>query len=118
MTVPARPQSIRATALPSARVGNGRGAGVTRSAASAQLPDSSGSSSKRAPSVVRAARMSAVSCERRAPRSVVGPSATAAATRARAVSDFDPGRSTTVSSGPVAAGAGQADAVPMLTARR
>ena len=49
--------------------------------------------------------MSSVSRERRSPVSVVGASATAASSRARALSDFDPGSSTTASSAPAATGA-------------
>ena len=48
--------------------------------------------------------MSSVSRERRSPLSVVGASATAASSRARALSDFDPGSSTTASSAPTTTG--------------
>ena len=53
--------------------------------------------------------MSSVSRERRSPVSVVGASATAASNRARALSDFDPGSSTTASSAPDATGARQGE---------
>ena len=58
--------------------------------------------------------MRSVSRERSTPASVVGPSATAASRRARAVSDLEPGRATVASRGPRAAGAGQGPAGDVL----
>ncbi len=92
MTVPARPQSIS--------VPPRSGPGVTR--------QSDPSSSTSTPSARRASAMRRVSRERRAPRSRPGPSARAASTRYRLVRDFEPGTSTSASSGPAAVGAAQA----------
>ena len=55
---------------------------------------------------VRAVAISSVSRERRARRTTEGPSANAASTSARLVSDFEPGSSTRASTGPRAVGAG------------
>ncbi len=89
MTVPARPQS---TSTPPVSA-----AGVTS--------QSSPEVSMRVPSETRAPAISSVSRERRARRTTLGPSARAARTSARLVSDLLPGRDTSARTGPCAKGA-------------
>src|SRR5262245_31891687 len=103
MTVPASPQSIRTGCASGLSAGSddlpGRGAGVTS--------QSSPVFSIRAPSACSAAAMSAVSRARNGARSLDGLSASAASTRARLVSDFEPGTATVASTGRAALGASQ-----------
>ncbi len=91
MTVPARPQSTA----------------VSRSSAPGVTVQSSPDVSTSAPSPTSAEAMSSVSRERSARRTTLGPSASAARTRARLVRDLLPGSETTASTGPAAVGAGQ-----------
>ena len=95
MTVPASPQSTAASRS------NGPGATAQSS------PDVS----MRAPSRDRASTISKVSRERSARRTTLGPSESAARTRARLVKDLLPGSETTASTGPLAVGAGQGSAM-------
>ena len=79
--------------------------GPRRPGVTAQSPEPV--SSMPVPSEVRAAAMSSVSRERSGRRTTLGPSAIAASTRARLVSDLLPGSETTRSTGSVGRGAGQ-----------
>ncbi len=99
MTVPASPQSTATSPASGAPTG----IGCTRRPPSDRA-------SNRAPSAVSAVRISAVSRDSRTPCRTHGPSARAASTRCRFVSDFDPGSRTSPRTGPCATGAGQVSA--------
>ena len=94
MTVPASPQSTAASGCRPAEI-----PGSTL--------QSSPLLSTAEPSAVSAAAMSPVSRDRSARRTTPGPSASAASTSSRLVSDFDPGSETLTSTGATACGAGQ-----------
>jgi hypothetical protein len=107
MTVPARPQSTAA--------GPASGAGVT-SQSSPNEP-LAGASTTCVPSDASAAAMSTVSRERSGARNREGSADSAASTRYRFVSDFEPGSATVAPTGPSATGAGQSVAVVTGTPR-
>ncbi len=105
MTVPARPVSIRVS--PRSAPGGVPGATCRVLGSS---PAVTATPRARSEAIMRSA-----SRERSAPRSVPGPSASAASTSSRLVSDLLPGTSTVASSAPVARGADQASAIPGST---
>ncbi len=96
MTVPARPQSIVVEPRSSS-------AGMTRR--SSPKPPVPGIRSNRVPSARSPSTISSLSRDQSGACSVDGPSARAASTSSRLVSDFEPGSATTDSSGDVATGA-------------
>ena len=107
MTVPARPQSIVVEPRSSS-------AGMTRR--SSPNPPVPGIRSNPVPSERRPSIMSSLSRDQSGARRVDGPSARAASTSSRLVSDFEPGRASTDWSGLVATGARHPSSVSVCLA--
>jgi hypothetical protein len=105
MTVPALPTST--VAGPCRREGMTRQASPARSLSSARVEDDETVSSMPTPMVRSAPAISSVSRERSGRRTQPGSEARAASTRARLVTDLDPGTWTVASTAPLACGAGQ-----------
>ena len=88
---------------------------VTGRVSSAEIPGATAQSpvddSTDEPRLVRAVAISSVSRDRSARRTMPGPSASAASTSSRLVSDFEPGSETRAETGVRARGAGQSSTV-------